>query len=283
MSRGSFDGIANKFDQNIYGTTKGRLRHELLLHHLKDVLNSNRKLSVLDVGGGTGVMSAEFAKRGHDVVIADISDEALDIAKQRLAAYSNVVYTNLDVAHMTCANTAGQDKSEQGASVQNSSVDRPDNSIIKHFDVIICHALLEWLPQPLTVLSTLLEQLKPKGIFSLSFFNQDAMLFNNALYGNFDYIEKGMKVRNVVRLNPHNPQSPKTVLAHLDALDEYTVELTAGLRCFHDYMRKPEMQNSHYPQLLALEKQYGASEPYKWLGKYFYIQLSRSTSKTTKM
>ena len=48
--RSNFDGIANKFDENIYGTSKGRLRHQLLLAHLqkdlglfKDACTTNEK------------------------------------------------------------------------------------------------------------------------------------------------------------------------------------------------------------------------------------------------
>ena len=30
----SFDKFADKFEKNIYGSTKGQLRHELLVHYL---------------------------------------------------------------------------------------------------------------------------------------------------------------------------------------------------------------------------------------------------------
>ena len=34
----SFNGLAEKFNRNIYGTTKGRLRHQLLCDVLSEVL-----------------------------------------------------------------------------------------------------------------------------------------------------------------------------------------------------------------------------------------------------
>jgi S-adenosylmethionine-dependent methyltransferase len=125
-------------------------------------------------------------------------------------------------------------------------------------------------------LESLVERLNPKGVMSLSFFNQDAMLFNNAIYGKFDYIAKGMKVRNEVRLNPHNPQSPPKVLEKLSTMDNVRVDLSAGIRCFHDYMRDTTMRSSHFDDILLLEKQYGAQAPYKWLGKYFYIRFTNT-------
>lgn len=246
MKSGSFDGIANKFDKNIYGTTKGRLRHELLMYYLADVIGHDSSMNVLDAGGGTGMMSYEFAKCGNAIDILDISTEALDIAKQRLAAFSQTTFICGDIS-----------------------------SIQKQYDLIVCHALLEWLDEPLLALAYLIEKLNPKGVLSLSFFNRDAMLFNNAIYGNFDFIAKGMKVRNMVRLNPHNPQSPKTVLTMLEQIDGIDIEITAGIRCFHDYMRDTTLQSSRFDDILTLEKQYGAQAPYKYLGKYFYIRIKR--------
>ncbi|WP_371193295.1 methyltransferase domain-containing protein [Glaciecola sp. SC05] len=249
MKSGSFDGIANKFDKNIYGTTKGRLRHALLTHYLVDCLDAETPLSVLDAGGGTGMMSYEFASRGHRVDILDVSSETLDIAKQRLIDFPETNYICGDIG-----------------------------SVERQYDLIICHALLEWLDDPILALDKLIHMLRPEGVLSLSFFNQDAMLFNNAIYGNFDYIAKGMKVRNVVRLNPHNPQSPAKVIAKLEASDHIDIEFKAGIRCFHDYMRDTTMQSTHFDNILMLEKQYGATAPYMWLGKYFYIRLKKASA-----
>ncbi|WP_395343901.1 methyltransferase domain-containing protein [Ningiella sp. W23] len=250
---GSFDGIANKFDRNIYGTTKGRLRHLQLLHFLKPLIHQELARTVLDAGAGTGIMSLEFAQNGHHTTLVDVSDDALTLARQRLKDFPECQFIKQSLEDYAVKALASH----------------------KRFDIILCHAVLEWLVEPLCVLDKLIEQLNEGGVLSLSFFNHDAMLFNNAIYGNFEYIDKGMKVRNVVRLNPHNPQSPKQVLTHLAKRDDVTINIQAGLRCFHDYMREPSMQESKFAQLLALEKQYSVHEPYMWLGKYFYLQLQK--------
>jgi S-adenosylmethionine-dependent methyltransferase len=240
---GNFDGIANKFDENIYGTTKGKLRHQLLVQCLSSYINSS-PLSVLDVGGGTGMMSAEFAKHGHHVTIADISQEALVIAKQRLKDFPNTVFINCDIGELT-----------------------------GRYDFIICHAVLEWLNEPLSVLLYLHSLLRPQGIMSLSFFNHDAKVFNNLLYGNFDYVEKGLPSKNTVRLNPHNAQSPRKVIDFIQKSSLYNIIESRGIRCFHDYMLDKSKIDPLYQQLFAMEIKYGGSEPYKWLGKYFHIML----------
>jgi S-adenosylmethionine-dependent methyltransferase len=240
----SFDKFADKFEKNIYGSTKGRLRHELLVHHLADyTLVNDRALDVLDAGGGTGVMTELMLDRGHRVTLTDISIEALALAKQKFDDK-----TNLDIQH----------------------IDILSLSSVKKYDLVVCHAVLEWLQDPFEVINKLVNLVKPGGHLSLSFFNYDAQLFGNMLYGNFDYVEQGLKNKNIVRLSPNNPQKPKEILAHLGALP-IQVRKKAGIRCFHDYLKQTEKQTSQYEQLKQLEIEYGSIEPYLWLGKYFLV------------
>ncbi|MGQ8363897.1 methyltransferase domain-containing protein [Glaciecola sp. 1036] len=241
----SFDGIANKFDKNIYGTSKGKIRHALLLHYLDGILNGSSK-SVLDLGGGTGMMSYEFAQKGHQVTLVDVSADVLDIAKQRLADFPS---TN----------------------IQQQPIEEYDQPS----DIILCHAVLEWLDNPYDAISHMVNLLPSGGFLSLSFFNYHAMLFNNILYRNFDYIKKGMKVKNQVRLNPKQPLKPEIVMEFIKGLKNIKIVKTAGIRCFHDYIFDKGAKETDFEEILALEKQYGESMPYQYLGKYFYCLLQK--------
>ncbi|MBU3002724.1 methyltransferase [Paraglaciecola arctica] len=240
----SFDKFAGKFEKNIYGSTKGRLRHELLIHHLHSAINlKGSSLDILDAGGGTGEMSKEMLDLGHKVTLSDISSEVLVLAKQKIGENINLNIQHTDILSLNSG---------------------------KQYDLVVCHAVLEWLQDPLEVLVKLTGLVKPGGHLSISFFNYDAQLFGNMLYGNFDYVETGMVNKNIVRLSPNNPQKPKVVLAKLAELPIEVLK-TAGIRCFHDYLKQPEKQTSEYQQLKQLEIQYGSIEPYLWLGKYFLI------------
>ena len=245
---GTFNGIANKFDQNIYGTTKGKLRHQLLLHFLSSNIYCP-PMKVLDLGGGTGMMSVEFAKQGHHVTVFDMSTDVLAIAKERLQAFPNTQCVLGDLSDIL-------------------------NHSDTQYDFIICHALLEWLNDPLPALLEMRKLLTENGKMSLTFFNQDAKLFSNLLYANFDYVEKGFPSKNTVRLNPHNAQKPKEVIAHLKQSKLFQIDETRGIRCFHDYMNDKSKITGAYQQLFNMEVKYSDVEPYKWLGKYFHIMLS---------
>lgn len=238
----SFDQIADKFEKNIYGTSKGRLRHELLLHYLHQQLPAE-PLDCLDAGGGTGVMAKALSEMGHQVLLNDISADALSLARTKFEGDERISFH--------CGTLQGLEPERQ-------------------FDLITCHAVLEWLSDPYAALDSLFERLKPGGYLSLSFFNRDAHLFSNLLYGNFDYIDKDFVVSNRVRLNPNNALPPSQVL---DFIQQAGLEIRhkAGIRCFHDYMRDKTMQSSHYEQIKAKELEYGTAHPYLWLGRYFHL------------
>jgi S-adenosylmethionine-dependent methyltransferase len=240
----SFDKFADKFEKNIYGSTKGQLRHELLVHYLHRYIPlKGTSLDVLDAGGGTGVMTEMMLNLGHRVTLSDISSDVLSLAKQKLGDNANLDIQQMDILSLSAE---------------------------KQYDLVVCHAVLEWLQDPLEVMGKLVDLVKPGGYLSLSFFNHDAQLFGNMLYGNFDYVEQGMTTKNIVRLSPNNPQKPKVILSQLDTLGVQVIK-QAGIRCFHDYLKQPEKQISEYEQLKKLEIQYGSTEPYLWLGKYFLI------------
>ncbi|QJR82550.1 methyltransferase domain-containing protein [Alteromonas pelagimontana] len=242
-----FDGIAAKFAKNIYGTTKGRLRHMLLIDAMMPFL-ANGPSKILDIGGGTGVMTKTLADLGHQVTLTDASEEVLTLAREMLADTPDV--------------TIVQQTLDQAADLHS-------------YDFIVCHAVLEWLARPFDAIDLIFQNMAPGKLLSLSFFNRDAALFGNALYGNFDYISRGMKVKNQVRLNPDNPLRPAEVIQHAEGTG-FSVESITGIRCFHDYMKEKPSSDAVFDQLVALERQYNQTPPYCWLGKYIHLMLRKS-------
>jgi S-adenosylmethionine-dependent methyltransferase len=249
----NFDGIATKFDNNIYGTTKGRLRNALLIEQLQGWLPKAEDTQVLDLGGGTGEMSKFLLEQGYSVVLNDISEESLTLAGQRLSEFDKLTLNHGDLLGKL-----------EGYSPRLTS------------DLVICHAVLEWTIKPQHVIQNLSKLVKPNGILSLSFFNRDAALFANAIYGNFDYIASDLKAPKQVKLNPQNPQKPNQVIKWLTE-SNFAIEQTSGVRCVHDYMRDLNHQQQKYNDLLSLETQLAYQEPYKWLGRYFHI-IARNTT-----
>jgi S-adenosylmethionine-dependent methyltransferase len=243
----SFDGITDKFAKNIYGTTKGQLRHQLLCHYLQQqqfFAAATADTRILDAGCGLGHMTKELAGTGASVTAIDISADSITQAQQ--LALPNVEWHVGDI-----------------------------HSVSASFDLITCHAVLEWVADPEAVIAHLLALLTPQGKLSLSFFNAEAHRFGNLVYGNFAYIEGQQHNTKTVKLNPQNPVSYQQVLNYLEARDDHQVIHQAGIRCVHDYMRDVDAQRTHFDDILEIEKKYGTQVPYLYLGKYFHVIIER--------
>ena len=250
----SFDGLAEKFARNIYGTPKGRLRLKILRDRmLAELPLEAEPLQVLDAGGGLGQISAWLARKGHQVLLAEPAEEMLTFAAKRLkrAGVQPLV-----------------------ATIQELDASLPEDR--QTFDLVVCHAVLEWLQQPQATLELLLRRVKPGGYLSLMFFNADALLFTNILRGNWQRALEGQlqgKGKGK-RLTPIAPQSPAAVLAWLEAAG-FEVIAKTGVRVFNDYLRLKLPPEARSERLLQLEKTYCQQEPYWRLGRYLLFHAKK--------
>lgn len=245
----SFDGIATKFARNIYNSSKGRIRQQVLLRDLAELTLLQQATSILDVGAGQGQLALTLAAMGHRVHLTDISSDMLQMARHAAAAQSlqNVSFEQIGLAELAATHQ-------------------------QRYPLILCHAMLEWLAQPEAAIAQLKSLLAPGGILSLMFYNKDAKRFGNILFGNFDYVAADFTVKKQVSLNPQHPLPPAEVM-HWCQQAGFRLLSKTGVRCFHDYLRDRSLQSSHFDQLLALELQYNRTEPYASLGRYQHVLL----------
>jgi S-adenosylmethionine-dependent methyltransferase len=247
----NFDDIAGKFAKNIYGTTKGKIREAIVWQDLEQLLATfpvDKKLTILDAGGGQGQLACRLAALGHQVTLCDISGEMLEIARE------NARQKQINLQLLQCR---VQDL-EQHIDKQQS------------FDVILFHAVLEWINEPITALSLLKQYLSVNGILSLMFYNYHALLFRTVTLGNFGYLQAGMNKRKKKTLSPDYPRKPEEVYQWLDELN-FTIIGKTGVRVFHDFMVNKQKQQTAVDELLELEKTYCRQEPYIHLGRYIHV------------
>ncbi|MBV2127514.1 methyltransferase domain-containing protein [Arsukibacterium indicum] len=253
----SFDGISAKFQRNIYQSTKGEIRQQVLLRDLSRLAVLQQPCQVLDVGAGQGQISLALAKMGHTVHLTDISAEMLAIAAETATAQGLAV-----------AGPAAQLRFSQ------QSLAELSRDVQRQYPLVLCHAMLEWLAEPAIALSQLSQLLAPGGVLSLMYYNKDAMRLSNILYGNFDYVSADFKVKKKVSLSPQNPLEPKQVEQWYQQAG-FTLISKTGVRCFHDYLQNRSQQQSHFDQLLELELKYNQQEPYASIGRYTHLLLTR--------
>jgi len=250
MQDRNFDDIAEKFSRNIYGTTKGLLRQAILWQDLDILLAemNDGPLHVLDAGGGEGQTAIRMAQLGHHVTLCDVSQEMLKRAQA--AAEEKGVSGNMHFIHC-----AVQDIAQHLASP---------------VDLILFHAVLEWVADPVAVLQKLWSVLRPGGALSLMFYNADGLLMHNMVAGNFDYVQVGMPKRKKRTLSPDHPRAPAEVYRWLEQIG-WQITGKTGVRVFHDYLRDKTQQQRSFEMLLELETRYCRQEPYISLGRYIHV------------
>lgn len=248
----SFDKRAEFFKNQIYGTTKGKIRGAVVWRDLQEILRlfpAGRKLRILDAGGGFGYMATKLAALGHYVTLVDISQDMLDLGKRELAA--NPV--------------SGEIVFIKGE-VQKLAEILPDEK----YDLVLCHAVLEWLVDPHPVIEILKGMLREGGVLSLLFYNRTALLFQSLVVGNFDYIRQGLVKKKRQKLTPITPLYISEVKRWICEAGLKPAGLS-GVRIIHDYMRDKTEQISKFDDLLSFEMEYSRSEDFAHLGRYIHI------------
>ena len=258
MQDRNFDDIAEKFSKNIYGTTKGRIRQAILWQELDALLMTlpTGPLSVLDAGGGEGQTGCGIAARGHRVLLCDLSAEMLSRARQ--LADEKGVSGNMQFKQIS-AQQVGE------------HLDTP-------VDLVLFHAVLEWVAEPQQVLRALYDALKPGGVLSLMFYNINGLLMQTMVLGNFGYLQAGLNKRKRKTLSPDYPRDPQQVYGWLEECG-FTLENKTGIRVFHDYLRDKSKQSERFDEVLALEKQYCHQEPFLSLGRYIHVTARKPIQK----
>ena len=244
----NFDKLVDKFEKRVYDTVKGEWRLKLLKEDLQPFhQQQSAPLTVWDAGCGFAQISQWLAAAGHDLTLCDLSHQMLLRAKQNFAA-ENLSATFIE------------------GSAQEVSATLPD------YDLVLFHAVLEWLAEPHTTLKTVADKVKPGGHLSLLFYNRNSVVIRNTLRGawrlemllNDGYMGKGKK------LTPPNPQIPEEVCQWLK---DWGFELQAhtGIRVFHDYMTPEVMAESNLDELLALEYRYCRQPTYRNMARYIHL------------
>ena len=254
----NFDPITEHFVKKVYGGLKGDIRLAVLKRDLGTTVSElsaqlGRPLRILDVGAGLAQLSIELATHGHSVTINDISHNMLTEAKaqaQQLGVLESINW-------LVCPY---QDLEELLPSEQ-----------IAGYDLILCHALLEWLGEPQQIMPFFNKWLAPTGILSLCFYNPASFVYRNLIMGNFNLLNNPeFKSDNKKSLTPNNPVSYEEVENWLIE-QGFKINKVSGLRVFHDYAPLKRGGHTNPEAVIDMELRYSDQAPYKWLGRYLHV------------
>jgi S-adenosylmethionine-dependent methyltransferase len=253
----NFDDLAPKFQRKVYGGLKGRIRLSVLKKDLTEFFPKalspaeDKPLRILDAGSGYGPFSLNMAKLGHMVTLCDISAKMLELASKNIAEKK----IKTPVKQCNCP--------IQDLSLENGP-----------YDLILCHALLEWVNDPKDLIFHLLKHLKKDGILSLTFYNLNGMIFKNLLRANYKKIQDKDYCGWSGSLTPTNPIEPEMVMKWLTA-HSLDILCHSGMRVFHDYIFDPEHRGD--PEtIIEMELKFSRRMPYRDLGRYQHVIVQKT-------
>ena len=241
-----FDRIGAHFLKNIYATVKGRIRLAVLQRDLQPLLTAE-PLRILDIGGGAGHMALWYAKLGHDVTVVDVSQVLLDEGRAAAQALDlPVTFVQADAFALDAALGTTQ------------------------YDLVCCHAVLEWVTDSNGLLAACATRVCPGGHLSLMYYNIHALRFAQHVFGNFAYLDRGLHpYRKTAKLTPAYPRCPEDVATLLAQLALSPVHRSA-IRCFYDYMKAHDRARHSADELTARELALSKDPCYLNVARYIH-------------
>ncbi|MBQ45488.1 MAG: SAM-dependent methyltransferase [Porticoccaceae bacterium] len=248
----NFDDLTEKFKRKVYGGLKGEIRLAVIWRDLNQLMAlkvMGKPIRILDIGGGLGQLSTKLSLMGHQVSYNDISCSMM-IEAQKLAK-KNDQLNNID-----WHNCPYQDLSPE---------------ILGRFDLVMCHAVIEWLAHPDKLIEALTLLKAENGVISLTFYNQNSLIYRNLLKGNFKLLEREFNA-DPGSLTPHTPFLPESVLLWIKA-NNLEILKSSGIRVFFDYIASLKGGHLNDVELISKELEYSEIEPFKSLGRYIHYVL----------
>lgn len=252
----NFDDLVEHFSHKIYQSEKGRLRLDVIWHllgtHLPK-LEQGPPLRILDLGCGLGQLGLRLAALGHHVTFTDLSVRMLEQVKN--SCLSENLSGQVDFVH--------------------APLQELPTLLSPDYDLVLCHAVMEWMAEPQQAISSVSKLLAPGGTLSLTFYNLAALIFRNLIRGNLRKVKFGSHGGDPGSLTPDNPLQLQTVVDWLEHAN-YEVRSVAGVRCFFDYMERPARERISYEDLLEMELLHCQQPPYAQLGRYIHLLCCKS-------
>jgi S-adenosylmethionine-dependent methyltransferase len=238
----------------------GRIRREVSWHnlaaHLPDIVAPERPPCVLDVGGGSGELAIRLVQRGYRVWLLDYAAAMLEQAEQAAQELPAE-----DRARLTLCLMAADDA--------------PGSFPRESFDVMTCHTLVEYLPDPRATLRGLVSLLRDGGLLSVSFVNHHATVLRR-VWSKLDPAGALASLENSAFCATlfdvaGTAYTADEVSGWLDELG-LTVTATYGVRVFADYLPREHLDEPGFFQdLLRLELAVAAQPPYNQLARYAQV------------
>lgn len=197
---------------------------------------------VVDIGGGTGGLAVALAARGHTITVVDPSPDAL-AALQRRAAEADLsdYITGLQ-----------GDTSDLATLLGPSSV-----------DVVVCHRVLELLPDPAQALADIAAVLSDRGALSLLIAQRHPAVLAQAVAGDFAAARRTWA-------DPHALDRGRVLQLLTDA--GWTARAVHGVGAISEHVPERHLERpERFDDLLALDREVSQDPAFATLAPWVHV------------
>ncbi|MGI5399528.1 class I SAM-dependent methyltransferase [Streptomyces sp. CA-135486] len=238
---------------------RNTVRQELVARQLDEQITARypvgQRLRILDVGMGQGTQALRLARAGHTVTGLESEPDMLRVARESLATEPAGIRERVRLIE--------GDGRETGVHFLPGS-----------FDVVLCHGVLMYVPEPDAMLAGLARMLAPGGLLSLLVRNGDALAMRPALDGDW--------AGALAAFDSNTYTNRLGLPVRADRLDALTATLAGiaaplhawyGVRVFTDNVPvECELPAAaELERLLAAEDRAGRTEPYRRVAALLHL------------
>ena len=235
----------------------GKLLYTILRFNLQRHFD-DRPRRVLDVGGGNGFNSIYFAQQGHAVTLLDYSPKMLAEARQaaeKEQVLDQITFCQADVAAIQ-ERLAGQ-----------------------QFDLILCHLMIEFVPDPQKALRDICGLLAPGGFLSVLDANRYSEVYRKAFQTN-DLPAALEVVETKEYFHPwfNRPTPLFSSSEMIDMLRANGCEPAGdyGVLCLCAYLpNEPKYEAGYFKALEELECRLTDTYPYNLLARFYQVIMQK--------
>ncbi|MFK4225355.1 class I SAM-dependent methyltransferase [Streptomyces sp. NPDC019890] len=238
---------------------RNTVRQELVARQLDEQITARypvgQRLRILDVGMGQGTQALRLARAGHTVTGLESEPDMLRVARESLA-------------------TEPAGIRERVRLIEGDGRDTGVHFLPGSFDVVLCHGVLMYVPEPDAMLAGLARMLAPGGLLSLLVRNGDALAMRPALDGDW--------AGALAAFDSDTYTNRLGLPVRADRLDALTATLAGiaaplhawyGVRVFTDNVPvECELPAAaELERLLAAEDRAGRTEPYRRVAALLHL------------
>ncbi|MFI1329680.1 class I SAM-dependent methyltransferase [Streptomyces sp. NPDC020845] len=212
-----------------------------------------RRLRILDVGLGQGTQALRLARAGHEVTGIESDPAMLDAVREALSREPAGIRERMRL-------------------IEGDGRDTGAHFLPGAFDIVLCHGVLMYVPEPDPMLAALARVLAPGGLLSLLVRNAGALALRPGLSGDW--------ATALASFDSPAYTNRIGLAARADRRETLTTTLTAigtplhawyGVRVFTDLAADDAKVPDDWDQLLTAEDRAGRTDPYRAVAALLHL------------